>query len=408
MADQEGLGAGRIEQLIAVYRDGLLEDVLPFWIRHAVDRQHGGFLFCLDRDGSLLDSDKPIWTQGRFAWLLATLYAEVEPRPEWLELARHGLDFLRRHGFDADGRMFFRVAHDGRPLRKRRYLFSEAFTTLALAAYARAADDGQAADEALELFRLILRYHTTPGLLEPKSIPQTRPAKGLGMPMILLATAQVLRQATGDPLCDEWIDRSIEEIQQHFMHPELEAVLETVGPAGEFLDGFDGRLVTPGHAIEVAWFLLHEARLRGGDARLVRLGCTILDWSWRLGWDEEHGGLLYFCDAKGLPSAEYWHDMKFWWPHCEAIIATLLAWHLTGEARYADWHRQVHDWTHAHFPDPQHGEWFGYLHRDGRLSTPIKGNLWKGPFHIPRMQLYCWKLLEEIQAGGEGVRRLGD
>ena len=86
--------------------------------------------------------------------------------------------------------------------------------------------------------------------------------------------------------------------------------------------------------------------------------------------------------------------MKFWWPQNEALIATLLAHQLTGAAKYADWHRQIHDWTYAHFPDPEFGEWFGYLHRDGRISSRLKGNLWKGPFHIPRMQLEAWKILE--------------
>jgi N-acylglucosamine 2-epimerase len=104
--------------------------------------------------------------------------------------------------------------------------------------------------------------------------------------------------------------------------------------------------------------------------------------------------LLYFTDIRGLPVQEYWHDMKFWWPHCEALIATLLAWKLTGQPRYAEMHQLVHDWSFTHFSDPQHGEWFGYLHRDGTLSQPAKGNMYKGPFHLPRMLLYCWRLLD--------------
>ena len=95
----------RIDELIAVYRDGLLEDTLPFWTRHCVDREHGGFHFCLDRDGSVVDTDKGVWTHGRFIWLLSTLYNTVEARDEWLELARHGVDFLRKHCFDTDGRL---------------------------------------------------------------------------------------------------------------------------------------------------------------------------------------------------------------------------------------------------------------------------------------------------------------
>jgi len=381
-------------ELIAVYRDGLLSDTLPFWIPRAIDRQYGGYLTSLDRDGSILQTDKSVWFQGRFAWLLATLYNTVERRPEWLELARHGIDFMNRYAFDTDGRMFFWLTRDGRPLRKRRYLYSEAFAVSALAAYGVAAEDEAAKRQAMELFRLILRYHTTPGLLPPKVDPATRPTKGLAMPMILTATAQQLRSAVDDPLATEVIDRSIGEMERDFLKPEFRCALETVGPQGEFLDTFEGRMVCPGHAIEAGWFILEEARVRNGDPRLIRLGTTIIDWSLEIGWDAEYGGLWYYRDARGLPCTEYWHDMKFWWPHNEAIIATLLAWQLTRDPKYARWHQLVHDWSYAHFPDPLYGEWYGYLHRDGTVSTPLKGNMWKGPFHLPRMQWYCWQRLE--------------
>ena len=385
----------RLHQLRAIYRDGLLNDTLPFWLPRALDREHGGYFTCFDRDGSLLQTDKPIWFQGRFAWLLAMLFDTVERRPEWLEAARHGIDFLRRHGFDRDGRMFFSVTRQGEPLRKRRYLFSEAFAAIALAAYGRAADDEPSRREALELFRLILRNHRTPGLLPEKVISSTRTQKGLAMPMILLVTAQELRKSVADPLPGEVIEQSVDEIERHFWKPELGCMLETVGPVGEFHDTLDGRLMCPGHSIEAAWFILEEARLRNGDPRLVRLGCDILDASLRIGWDGDHGGIFYYRDAKGRSPTEYWHDMKFWWPHNEAIIATLLAWLLTNDARYGRWHEMVHDWAYAHFPDPLHGEWYGYLHRDGTVSTPVKGTMWKGPFHLPRMQWYCWQRLEE-------------
>jgi N-acylglucosamine 2-epimerase len=386
----------RLQQLRDIYRDGLLNDTLPFWLPRAIDREYGGYLTSLDRDGTILNTDKAVWFQGRFAWILATLYDTVEPRPEWLEYSRHGIDFLRKHCFDADGRLFFWVTRAGQPLRKRRYLFSECFAIIALAAYARAAGDEEARQQALDLFRLTLKYHTTPGLLPAKFDPATRPMKGLAMPMILLATAQELRKTVDDPLTTEVIDRSIAEIERDFLKPEFHCVLETVGPEGQFIDTFDGRLVCPGHSIEASWFILEEARQRQNDPRLLRLGTTILDWSLALGWDQQYGGVLYYRDAKGLSPTEYWHDMKFWWPHNETIIATLLAWQLTGETQYARWHQMAHDWAYAHFPDPLHGEWFGYLHRDGSLSTPLKGNMWKGPFHLPRMQWYCWQRLEEI------------
>ena len=220
----------RQAELRKIYRDGLLLDTLPFWLRNGVDREHGGFLICQDRDGTVIDTDKGLWQQGRFTWLLATLYDTVERRPEWLELARHGLDFIRRHGFDRDGRMFFQVTRDGRPLRKRRYVFTECFAVAALAAYAKAAGDEEAARAGP---RALPPRRAAPGHARParrrRPIPHTRPMKGLAVPMIGIVTAQILRRATDDPICDERIDRWIDEIERDFVKPELEAVLEIVG-----------------------------------------------------------------------------------------------------------------------------------------------------------------------------------
>ncbi|MCP4378394.1 MAG: N-acylglucosamine 2-epimerase [bacterium] len=389
----------RINELIACYRDGLLDDTLPFWTRNAVDRECGGFMFCLDRDGSLLDTDKGMWTQGRFTWLLATLYNTVEARSEWLDLAAHGVDFIRRYGFDNDdGRMFFTVTREGTPIRKRRYVFTETFACVAMAAYARASGEARAADEARALWDTFRRHMTTPGLISPKMVPGTRPAQTLSDRMITIVTAQTLRETLDTDEYNGTIDECIDDIRRYFLKPDHQAVMETVATDGSIIDHFDGRMLIPGHSIECAWFILDEARHRNNDAGLIELGTTILDWMWKRGWDTEYGGILYFRDLYDKPVQEYYHDMKFWWPQNEAIIATLLAYQLTGDEKYAKWHEMIHDWTYKLFPDPVHGEWYGYLHRDGRVSVPLKGNLWKGPFHLPRMQLVCWKTLEEMKA----------
>lgn len=386
-----------IDRLISIYRDGLLHNTLPFWQRFSPDREYGGFLTFLGADGSCVSTDKPMWINGRATWLFARLFNEVERRDEWLDLARHGIDFLIRHGFDSDGRMFFLVTRDGRPLRKRRYLFTEAFGVIAFAEYARATGDASSLEKAKSLFQLVLRLHRTPGALEPKTNPHTRPLRSHAMPMILLATAQVMRLADDDPLYDEVINASIQEVLDDFVKPEFSALLELVGHRGDFIDEPDGREVNPGHAIETSWFIMEEARRLVGRRDLIERACEILDWSLQIGWDQQYGGLYSFCDCKGLASTRIEHDMKLWWPHTEAIYATLLAYHLTGKADYLDWYHKLHEWSYARFPDPAYGEWFGYLHRDGTVASTLKGNLWKGPFHLPRMQLNCWKLLERIQ-----------
>lgn len=389
----------RINQLIAIHRDGLLESTVPFWMRHTIDRECGGFLNYLDHDGTVLCTDKPVWVLSRFTWLTALLYNDVEKRDEWLEASKHGLDFIERHCFDTDGRMFYEVTRDGRPLRKRHYLFTETFGTIAFSEYARATGDERCLRRAKDLFKLILRYHREPELLPPKFDPRTFKAKSHAMPMILLATAQQLRKNGNDPLYDEIIDQSIDEVFNHFLHEDEKALLETVGPNGERLDGPIGRCVNPGHAIETAWFIMEESR-QNDRPKLMENALKILDWSLDLGWDEKFGGILYFVDVEGKPCLQYEHDMKLWWPHCEALYATLLAYHLTGNAKYETWHERIHEWVHARYPDEKHGDWYKYLHRDGTLSTTAKGNAWAGPFHLPRMQLHCWKLLEEMREKG--------
>jgi N-acylglucosamine 2-epimerase len=386
-----------------VYRRGLLDDVVPFWLRHGLDREHGGVLTCIDRDGSVYDSDKSVWFQGRFGWLLGTLCTEFGPRDEWLTGCRSCVEFLRRHGFDADGRMFFTVTRDGRPLRKRRYVFSEMFASMAFAALGAAAGDAASAREGVALFEKAAARLDAPGGIEPKTIPATRATAGFGGPMIVLGTGQAIRESLlrlgGEAAglvarIDARIDTALDAIATRFVRPELEAVLETVLADGTpFLDHADGRLVNPGHAIEGAWFVMAEGMHRG-DGTLVDLGVRMLRWTWALGWDGDFGGILYFRDVLGRPCPEYWHDMKFWWPHNEAIIATLMAWRLTGDETFARWHADVHDWAFRHFPDPLHGEWYGWLRRDGTPTHHAKGSLWKGPFHLPRMHLVCGRLLD--------------
>ena len=245
------------------YRDALLNDTLAFWLPEVVDQEHGGYLISRDRDGTLVDDDKSVWQQGRFAWMIATIHNTMEPRREWLEASLSGIQFLRDHCFDrdGDGRMFFHVTRDGQPIRKRRYYFSECFASMALAAYAKGANDARAAEEAQELFHQCLDYYQHPEKL-PAKFTNTRPSKGIGAPMILLNVAQQLRETIGLESANHWIDQFVEEIRSDFVKPDIECVMEQVAPDGGIMDHFDGRTLNPGHAIECAWFILHEAKHR--------------------------------------------------------------------------------------------------------------------------------------------------
>ena len=384
-----------LNDLQQFYADQLLKDTIPFWFPRSFDHEHGGFLFMRDADGSLIDDDKAVWIQGRAVWTLSTLYNTVEKKQEWLDGAKLGYEFLNKHCFDTDGRMFFHVTREGQPIRKRRYFFSETFYVIACAAYAKASGNEEAAANARRIFGKCVEYATIPGLLEPK-FTATRPSKGIGVPMIMMNTAQQLRDTIGDSRCDDLITGWINGIEQFFVKDDIQCVMEQVAPDGSIIDHIDGRTLNPGHAIEGAWFILAEAMHRNNDKRMVDLGCKMIDYMWKRGWDHQYGGLFYFRDVYNKPVQEYWQDMKFWWPHNETIIATLMAYLITGDEKYADMHRQVNEYAYRVFNDKEHGEWFGYLHRDGSIAQTAKGNLFKGPFHLPRQEWLCMQLLKQF------------
>ena len=377
------------------YQDDLKENILPFWLKYGLDRVHGGVYTCVDRDGTLIDSTKSVWFQGRFGFICAYAYNNIEANEEWLRASKSCVDFIEQHCFDTDGRMYFEVAAEGKPVRKRRYVFSECFAAIAMSEYAIASGDKSYAEKALALFKQILHFINTKGILEPKYCEGVE-MQGHSITMILINTAARIREAIPAVELDEQISLSIDTLQRYFIHPEFEALLETVGPNGEFIDTIIGRTINPGHCIETAWFLLEEAKYRGGDPQLTEVAVKILDWSWKWGWDKEYGGLINFRDCKGLPVQDYSQDMKFWWPQTEAIIATLYAYEATGEERFLHMHQLVSDWTYAHFPDAEYGEWYGYLHRDGTVAQPAKGNIFKGPFHIPRMMIKGFMLCRDM------------
>ncbi|NJD04331.1 MAG: N-acylglucosamine 2-epimerase [Ruminiclostridium sp.] len=385
----------RIKYLYDFYKQNLLENVIPFWTKNSPDNKYGGILTCLDQKGNIYNTDKSVWFQGRAAWMFSRLYNTLEKKDEWLDAAKLAYDFLIKYCFDSDGRMFFTVTQDGRPLQKRRYMFSETFAIIACAEYARASGDKAALNKAREVYDMVIGLYKDPSGIAPKIDTKTRSVRSLALPMILLATTQTLREIDPDPGYEGLAKEFSDIIVNDFFKPSRKALFETIGPCGEILDTPQGRCVNPGHSIETAWFLMHEGMYRN-NRDLINKAIQILDYSLEIGWDKLYGGILYFVDIEGKPPEQLEWDMKLWWPHTEALYALLLAHHLTGEEKYEKWYDKMHDWVFSHFPDRDFGEWFGYLHRDGSLSNTLKGSMWKGPFHIPRSFLLIMKLFENM------------
>ena len=383
------------------YKKDLTENIMPFWMKYGLDRENGGVYTCVDRDGSLMDTTKSVWFQGRFAFICSFAYNNVEKNQEWLDAAKSTLEFIEKHCFDEQGHMYFSVTAEGKPLRKRRYVFSETFAAIAMSEYALATGDQYWAKRAIQVFEDTQRFLATPGFLPAKFEADVK-LQGHSIVMILINVGSCIRKVVDDPKLTKQIDESIEKLKKYFIHPEFKCLLETVGENGEFIDTNMTRTINPGHCIETSWFIMEEAKLRGWDKPMLDMALQVFDWSWDWGWDKQYGGIINFRDCKNLPSQDYSQDMKFWWPQCETIIASLYAYLGTGDEKYLYRHERISEWTYAHFPDAEYGEWYGYLHRDGTVAQPAKGNLYKGPFHIPRMMIkgymLCLEILKKLEA----------
>lgn len=377
------------------YKKDLTENIMPFWMKYGLDRENGGVYTCVNRDGSLMDTTKSVWFQGRFAFICSFAYNNVEKNQEWLDAAKSTLEFIEKHCFDEQGHMYFSVTAEGKPLRKRRYVFSETFAAIAMSEYALATGDQHWAKRAIQVFEDTQRFLATPGFLPAKFEADVK-LQGHSIVMILINVGSCIRKVVNDPKLTQQIDESIEKLKKYFIHPEFKCLLETVGENGEFIDTNMTRTINPGHCIETSWFIMEEAKLRGWDKPMFDLALQVFDWSWDWGWDKQYGGIINFRDCKNLPPQDYSQDMKFWWPQCETIIASLYAYLGTGYEKYLYRHERISEWTYAHFPDAEYGEWYGYLHRDGTVAQPAKGNLYKGPFHIPRMMIKGYMLCQEI------------
>ena len=396
----------RITQLKQFYHDTLLNDIVPFWINSdLIDREYGGFISSVDREGKQYNTDKSVWFQGRALWTFSKLCNTYGAKPEWLEAAKAGAQFIREHCVDeTDGRMYFVVTRQGEPLRKRRYFFSESFLVVGFAEYyllSRDLQDLELARKYLGLmFDIYLDGANDPFKITPKENAQVRSLHSNANPMVLVSSAQTMLRIDPEKAEDynTIIDRVIDDMLTLHYKPEHQCMLENVYLNGDILDNPTGRTINPGHCIENAWFLMNRAN-QTGDSALLEKALNILRWSLELGWDQEHGGVYYFRDLYGRPCEQLEHDMKLWWVHNECLIAVLMALHLTGDSYYEQWYDRLHDYIFSHFPDETYGEWYGYLRRDGTVSHTQKGSLWKGPYHLPRCMMLCEMILSAMETG---------
>lgn len=381
--------------LAAQYKSELLDRVVPFWLEKSQDEEFGGYFTCLDRDGSVYDTDKFIWLQGREVWMFSKLYNEVEQRKEWLDCAIQGAEFLKKHGHDGNLNWYFALDRQGNPLVEPYNIFSYTFAVIAFGQLAKATGSEEYAKIAKDTFDIVLSKVDNPKGRWSKASPGARQMKTFDLPMILCNVALEIEHLLDPDFLQQTIDTCLHEVLDVFYRPELGLIVEALGKDGELVDSLDGRKLNPGHAIESCWFIMDLGK-RLGRQDLIDKAVEICLSEAKYGWDEQYGGIFYFMDRLGKPRHELEFDQKLWWVHLEALISFIKGYQLTGRKECLEWFERIHKYTWEHFRDKEYPEWFGYLNRRGEVLLPLKGGKWKGCFHVPRGLLNCWKILDEL------------
>lgn len=366
-----------------IYKQQLTDDVLKFWLDNAIDEVNGGIFTQLDEKGNIYGREKSVWFQGRALWTFSKAYNAVEKNPEYLKAAEKIYNFLHKCA-DTDGRMFFTVTEDGKGIQKRRYYFSETFAAIGCCEYYIATGDKKAWEWAEHYFDIAYSIFKDPSLTTPKNNPENAPFKSLSPVMIMLATSQTMRQVSVEKYDAIAKEMAKEVIEGGFLTDD--ALLEHVHVSGKPLfDTPTGRIVNPGHSLEAAWFLMQEATYQN-DEEMKKTALKITDFSMKRGLFD--GGIIAFTDVLGKPAVQLEWDMKLWWPQCEALIANKFAYNISKDEKYLNDFNALWDYVQDKFRDKENGEWYGYLHYDNTVANTLKGNIFKGPFHLPRLLMW--------------------
>uniref|UniRef100_A0A8C7D1K5 N-acylglucosamine 2-epimerase n=1 Tax=Oncorhynchus kisutch TaxID=8019 RepID=A0A8C7D1K5_ONCKI len=401
-------GAMSIEKLQR-YREQMrteLDKVVDFWQKYSHDTQYGGFFTCIGKDGKIYDQLKYVWLQGRQVWMYCRLYRTMERfnKPEILEAAKSGGAFLRRFAripnSGSPWKCAFCLTRDGKALKVQRTIFSECFYVMAMDELARVTGDKDMQVEAAQMMDQLVHWvRVDPSGLGKPQLSGDTPVCSMAVPMMLLCLVQQLTEARSGEEVDKYREVGGWCVKQILQHLQMTVLPLYCLPVVSFLSGFLISFIYTfaiGHALEAGWFLLQYG-LENGDQELQRTAVDkFMEIPFLTGWDKEHGGLLYFLDVDGYCPTQLEWSMKLWWPHCEALIAYLMAYSHTKEPALLERFSQVYDYTFSHFSDAENGEWFGYLTQQGKVTLDFKGGPFKGFFHVPRCLYMCEKILDSI------------
>jgi mannobiose 2-epimerase len=380
-------------------RQTLQENVLKFWIDHAVDHEYGGVFGRLDRQGKpILPDDKSLVLISRTLWSFAEAYRRY-PNPQYKEVAMSCLKFLREHFWDKErGGYYFMVSRDGHPTDTTKLVNPMSYTMEGLAETAMAFHDASAAQEALELFRTIdkVAHDSTFGgyrmafTADWQNIEDYKPQpyagsfgrKSMDWHLGVLEAFATLYDATGDTT----VRARLEELLDIF----TDKIVDVEQGYGRLFFSRDWKPYDPDGAapqsaygldLEASWLIMESAKLVGrvNDPKTRRVVLAMVDHALQVGFDNEHGGVY----GVGPIAGPVTDKSKMWWQQMDGLVAFLNAFQLTGSVKYWDAFEKQGRFIEDNFVDREYGEVYTSIAQDGSIQSEKVGP-WKAPYHVTR------------------------
>ncbi|KAL6038697.1 hypothetical protein STEG23_033132, partial [Scotinomys teguina] len=360
-----------------------LDSVISFWTDFSHDKEYGGFLTCLTRDGRIYDEVKYLVPLAKQVWMYCHLYRTVERfrRDDLLDAAKSGGEFLIKFARvqPPSKKCAFAVSREGVPEKGQMSVITETYFALAMNELWRTTNEIRYQNEAVVMMDQIVYWLR----VDSSEVGETlfikyRKTEVLYMPTLLLRLVDQFQEGD-EAMAKKYAEAEDWCVQRILMHLQRDgqAVLEHISPAGKELPGAYGRVLNPGQAIEAGRYLLQYA-LRKGDTQLRdKVIDKFILMPFNYGWDKYFGGIYSYQDADGWASYLHESSLKQWWTHCEAMVAFLMAYTATGDPALLTNFYQVADYSFQNFHDAIYREWYGYLVREGKVLLNTKGGLYK-------------------------------
>jgi mannobiose 2-epimerase len=373
----------------------LLEAILPFWRRYAVDERRGGFIGQMSNDLRVDEAaPKGLILNARILWTFSAAYAYKQNKTD-RALARRAYAYLTEHFLDKEqGGYFWELDPNGAVRDDKKKIYGEAFCLYALAEYYRVFGEAQALEQAAQLFELIEAHAHDDrygGYFEVMS-RDWRPCEDMRLSdkdmnekksmnnhlHVLEGYTHLLRVCRYQPQLDTRLRELIDLFRRHIINSRQTHLQHFFDDA--WTPKSDS--YTFGHDIEGSWLLCEAAEVLG-DHRLmtevqsiaIRIARAVL----AEGLDTD-GGLFYEGrDGRII------NPNKEWWPQAEAVVGFYNAWQLTGEDAFQEAAVRCWQFIRDRVVDREYGEWFWCLRPDGTPDpSQPKVSPWKGPYHNGR------------------------